>query len=158
MALRERVMPVRGAGHYSQLLVPQKESLPSTHRGIAFCGFYDSISRHVDSYDRTKVQSDKKCVLVFDPAASDAVIVGAARPGRSVHAQPIDALLIPDALLKMRTVNDVTGLSPATIYRKVAAGEFPAPIRLGSRCTRWRALAVRHWLATQTASSSIAGA
>lgn len=44
--------------------------------------------------------------------------------------------------------------SPPTIYRKVASGNFPQPLRFGRRCTRWRADCVRSWLTAQVASPS----
>lgn len=65
------------------------------------------------------------------------------------NSQSLDALQLQDALLKMQTVTQATGLSSATIYRKTAAGEFPDPVRLGTRCTRWRAADVRAWIAVQ---------
>lgn len=62
-------------------------------------------------------------------------------PARHVRAtQTIQALHIPEALLKIQTVIAVTGLSASTIRRKVAAGEFPAPVKDGTRCTRWVAV------------------
>jgi prophage regulatory protein len=72
----------------------------------------------------------------------------------SVKGQPLQAAQIPDALLKQPTVSAVTGLSASTINRKVAAGEFPQPIKLGKRCTRWRAGAVTAWLAAQGSKAS----
>lgn len=68
-------------------------------------------------------------------------------PIRKVRAQPIEAAALPDALLDKRTVRAVTGLSVATIYRKMAAGQFPAAVRLGARCTRWHSSAVSAWVA-----------
>ena len=68
-------------------------------------------------------------------------------PARKAAQQPLDAATIPDALLKVGTVAAVTGLSSSSIFRKVAAGEFPQPVRLGKRCTRWRAGLVTAWLA-----------
>ena len=73
----------------------------------------------------------------------------ATRPKRGIHPQPLHAALIADALLTMKTVLAVTGLSSATIYRKVASREFPQPVRLGSRCTRWRAGDVTVWLSAR---------
>jgi prophage regulatory protein len=70
---------------------------------------------------------------------------------RRTAPQPLSAIEIDDAQLRMDTVCAVTGLSPATIYRKVRTGEFPAPVRRGSRCSRWPARAVREWLAGETA-------
>ncbi len=65
--------------------------------------------------------------------------------------QPLDAVQLSDALLRMQTVAQATGLSTATIYRKLAAGEFPEPVRLGARCTRWKAADVRAWIQAQGA-------
>jgi prophage regulatory protein len=51
--------------------------------------------------------------------------------------------------LRISTVESVTGLSKSTIYSKLANNEFPQPIRLGTRCTRFRASDVTAWLAAQ---------
>lgn len=63
--------------------------------------------------------------------------------------QPIEAGTLPDALLRLATVEVMAGLSGPTIYRKLAAGEFPEPVRLGARCTRWKAADVRAWIQAQ---------
>jgi len=69
------------------------------------------------------------------------------RPRASrAFSQPLQALQIAEALLKIQTVQAVTGFSASTIRRKVAAGEFPQPIKYGTRCTRWRAGDVTQWL------------
>ena len=68
---------------------------------------------------------------------------------RGAIPQALEAASLPDALLKVQTVATVTALSASSIFRKTAAGEFPAPIRLGKRCTRWHAADVRAWLAAQ---------
>ena len=60
--------------------------------------------------------------------------------------QTIQALHIPEALLKIQTVVAVTGLSESSIRRAVAAGTFPAPVKMGSRCTRWVAQSITNWL------------
>ena len=67
-------------------------------------------------------------------------------------AQPLDVLQLQDALLKMQTVTQATGLSSATIYRKVAAGEL-AIVRMGKRCTRFRAADVRAFIQAQGAQA-----
>jgi prophage regulatory protein len=41
--------------------------------------------------------------------------------------------------------------SPATLWRKVRAGEFPAPVKLSERVTAWNVGDVRRWLAVQAA-------
>lgn len=70
---------------------------------------------------------------------------------RGAIPQSLEAASLPDALLKIQTVATVTALSASSIFRKTAAGEFPEPVRLGQRCTRWRAADVRAWLAAQVA-------
>lgn len=67
-------------------------------------------------------------------------------------AQTLQALHIPEALLKIQTVIAVTGLSESTIRRKVAEGKFPAPIKDGARCTRWVAANVSNWLRAKVAA------
>lgn len=61
-------------------------------------------------------------------------------------SQTIQTLHIPEALLKIQTVTAVTGMSESTIRRRVAEGKFPAPVKDGTRCTRWVAGQVSNWL------------
>ncbi len=51
-----------------------------------------------------------------------------------------------DRILRLNTVLDRTGLSRATLYRKVQAGTFPRQIRIATRCTGWRESAVNDWM------------
>ena len=44
-----------------------------------------------------------------------------------------------DRLLKIIEVQEMTGLSRASVYKKVADGLLPRPVRLSLRCVRWRA-------------------
>lgn len=74
---------------------------------------------------------------------------GAAQKPRTRPIQPLHAAQIAEALLRMATVESVTGLSKSTIYSKLANNDFPQPVRLGSRCTRFRAADVTAWLAAQ---------
>jgi prophage regulatory protein len=67
--------------------------------------------------------------------------------------QPLQAAENPDALLLAQTVTALTGMSISTLYRKMAADQFVQPIRLGARCTRWRAGDVTAWLRAQTANA-----
>jgi prophage regulatory protein len=70
--------------------------------------------------------------------------------GYSVNPQPLHAAQIADALLKIKTAGEVSGLSVATIYRKAAVDPtFPKLIKLGRRCTRIRAGDLTAWLAAQ---------
>lgn len=42
--------------------------------------------------------------------------------------------------------------SPATLWRKVKAGEFPAPLKLGAAITAWKVADVRAWINAQAAA------
>jgi len=65
--------------------------------------------------------------------------------------QSLEAVHIPDALLKIATVVAATGLSESTIRRKVAAAQFPRPVKDGARCTRWVARDLSAWLRSKAA-------
>lgn len=66
--------------------------------------------------------------------------------------QSVQSLHIPEALLKIQTVIEVTGLSESSIRRKVTEGKFPKPIKDGTRCTRWVAGQVSNWLRAKGAA------
>lgn len=49
-------------------------------------------------------------------------------------------------LLTRPEVERITSLSRASIYRLMAEGAFPRPIRVGGRAVRWRASELADWL------------
>lgn len=57
-----------------------------------------------------------------------------------------------DRLLRLADVMDRVGLSFATIYRKIRAGDFPAPIHIG-RASRWSAREIEAWIEAQRSDS-----
>jgi len=63
-------------------------------------------------------------------------------------SQPLDVLEVDDALLKQQTVSNICGMSRSTLYTKMSEvpPTFPQPIRLGKRCTRWRAGDIKAYL------------
>ena len=54
--------------------------------------------------------------------------------------------LAPVRYLRLPAVLERTALSRATLYRKIAAGTFPAQYKLGERCCGWRESEVELWL------------
>ncbi|MBK7115915.1 MAG: AlpA family phage regulatory protein [Proteobacteria bacterium] len=40
----------------------------------------------------------------------------------------------------------ITGLSRPTIYRRIAAQRFPAPVHLGGRACGWPSVALQSWI------------
>lgn len=50
------------------------------------------------------------------------------------------------AFYRMADVVRITGLSRATVYRRIADGRFPPPVHLGGRACGWRAAALQAWI------------
>lgn len=53
-----------------------------------------------------------------------------------------------DGLIRERDLLPVVSVSASTLWRRVKAGAFPKPIKLGERATAWRVGQVREWLAS----------
>lgn len=51
----------------------------------------------------------------------------------------------PRLLARLPVVLRVTGLGRSTIYRWIADGSFPAPVRLGPRAVAWRWSDLDRW-------------
>ncbi|MCP5113093.1 MAG: AlpA family phage regulatory protein [bacterium] len=47
----------------------------------------------------------------------------------------------------------IVPFSSATLWRKVKAGTFPAPVKLSARVTAWRVEDVREWMRSRTAAT-----
>jgi prophage regulatory protein len=67
-------------------------------------------------------------------------------PGATVTAERAAAANKPKLLDKWE-VEDVTSLDITTIYRKMKAGEFPKPLRVGRRRVAWRQSDITAWQA-----------
>lgn len=52
-------------------------------------------------------------------------------------------------------VTEIAGIKKSEIWRRVKAGTFPPPIRLGPRCTRWDLTEVEQWARDQLARRPI---
>jgi len=55
------------------------------------------------------------------------------------------------AILRRKQVEARTGLRRSTIYAKIAEGEFPAPVRLGTRAVGWIEGEILEWLQSRIA-------
>ena len=51
-----------------------------------------------------------------------------------------------ERILRIQSVIERTGLSRATIYRKIRAGTFPHQIPISIRCSGWRESAIDAWI------------
>lgn len=52
----------------------------------------------------------------------------------------------PKKLLKLKQVQGIVPLSRSSIYEKMARGEFPRPIKLGTRAVAWRSDEITAWI------------
>jgi len=59
----------------------------------------------------------------------------------------------PRRFIKRQAVEDITGLSCSEIYRRVAAGTFPAQINLGPKSVVWIEAEVLAWCEARIAES-----
>lgn len=71
------------------------------------------------------------------------------RPRKQRIQQPLETLNVPGARLRIGTVEVVVGLKRSAIYSRIQDNKFPAPVKLGARCSRWTSDSIRAWLATQ---------
>ena len=56
-------------------------------------------------------------------------------------------------LLRLPAVQQLTGLSRSTIYQLSAVGDFPAPVKIGSRASAWISLEVSDWIEARISQS-----
>ncbi|HEX4952678.1 MAG TPA: AlpA family phage regulatory protein [Thermoanaerobaculia bacterium] len=54
--------------------------------------------------------------------------------------------ITPDRILRLPEVLHCIGVSSATLYRWMDAGDFPAPVRLGKNSVGWRLSAVQDFI------------
>lgn len=52
----------------------------------------------------------------------------------------------PPAFYRLHDVTRITALSRSTVYRRVAEGRFPLPVRLGGRASAWPSAALQEWI------------
>ena len=102
---------------------------------------------------RTKTDSNHK-----HRAASAASLVATKRRAASIPSfdELPDSALVRQAQLVRDPKNPTRPaplpFSPSTFWRKVAAGQFPKPLKLGERITAWRVSDVRAWIDAQANS------
>jgi len=66
---------------------------------------------------------------------------------RRAYQATLPAAPVADSIIRMPDVCARTGLSRATIYARIAAGQFPRPVQLGPRAVGWKTSLVDSWLA-----------
>jgi prophage regulatory protein len=65
-----------------------------------------------------------------------------------------DDLPVSGYIRQAQLIPNVLPFSAATLWRKVKAGTFPAPVKLSDRVTAWEIVAVRNWMQTRNVRSA----
>lgn len=63
---------------------------------------------------------------------------------------------IPRRFIKLPKVKDYTSLSTSEIYRRIAAGTFPAQVVLGPKSVAWIEAEILQWCESLTAQREVA--
>ncbi len=60
-----------------------------------------------------------------------------------------------NTILRRPAVERITGLGRSTIYDWMARGEFPQPVKLGTRAVGWRESDVLSWLESRQPRTAV---
>lgn len=63
-----------------------------------------------------------------------------------------------ERLLRRRQVEELTGLSRASIYRLMGSGRFPQPVRVSDTAVRWKLSDITIWMESRPVATSELGA
>lgn len=72
----------------------------------------------------------------------------------STRDAPNRSMMSANHILRRKDLRPATGLSPSTIYKMIALGEFPPPVKLGLKAVGWLKSDVDVWLAGRRALGS----
>lgn len=61
----------------------------------------------------------------------------------------------PSLLIDATALAGLLSVSEATLYRMLAAGKIPAPLRLSRGCVRWNRETIERWLAASEAQGRL---
>ena len=59
-----------------------------------------------------------------------------------------------DKLLRRKEVEELVGLSRASIYRWMDSGKFPRCVRVGSKAVRWKESDITAWMQSRPPAAS----
>ena len=64
----------------------------------------------------------------------------------------------PEQFLRLPAVKALVGWSAtSTLYREMAAGRFPSPVRIGARSVAWKASEIAAWQSSRPPARVTAG-
>jgi len=72
----------------------------------------------------------------------------------SFDSQPVSLREV--GFIRQAQLLTIVPFSSATLWRKVADGSFPAPVKLSPRVTAWEIAKVRQWIESRTVPAEAA--
>lgn len=140
------------AGFLARLSPSALACWPTIAKQIRDAGALDTVDsltlvRYCEAYARWLAASDELAKFLVqlgrsscqteetppdDPATRKAHAI--AQPSPSVPT----ANRMPNSIMRLTEVQTTVGLSRSTIYKRVRAGTFPAPVQLGLKSVGWR--------------------
>ena len=76
------------------------------------------------------------------------------RPILQIGPNGSRSMRMNDRLLRRQEVEELTGLSRASIYRWMGSGEFPRSVRVGSKAVRWKESDITAWIQSRPPAAS----
>lgn len=75
---------------------------------------------------------------------------------KNTNTNQLNSQPVPRRLLLLSAVKDRTGLSKSAIYRAMALGEFPRPVKVAQSSVRWVESEVDAWIVARIAERGAA--
>lgn len=63
--------------------------------------------------------------------------------------------MVKMTLLRLPEVESITGLKKSAIYLWVKQGEFPTPVKLGTKSVAWRSDEIEKWISSRKRASHL---
>lgn len=79
----------------------------------------------------------------------------AEKQAREILPLSVQDNIEPIMVIRLPAVKNTVGLSSATIYRLIKAGDFPPPIKLGRHASGWLLSAVQTWIRERAAQGRV---
>ncbi|MBU3669931.1 MAG: AlpA family phage regulatory protein [Polynucleobacter sp.] len=51
-----------------------------------------------------------------------------------------------ETLIRLKSVQDLTGLCKSSLYANLRNGSFPSPVRIGKRAVAWKLSDIDQWI------------
>ncbi|WP_420852567.1 AlpA family phage regulatory protein [Paraburkholderia terrae] len=114
------------------------------------------LARYCEAFAQWCAASDRLATMLVDLGlmagrrayAPAEPLLKAPPPAATAETKPEPVRRPPNAIMRRPEVENETGLSRSTIYQRIKAGTFPAPVQLGARSVGWRIADIEAFLSS----------